>query len=165
MTVHRVAYGNTSIEYELSFSERRTLAIHVHPDLRVTVVAPEGSQLDEVQQKVHRRAPWILRQKRDFSRYLPHLPPRQYVSGETHRYLGRQYRLKVLESPTSWEGVRLLRGRLVVQVVDRTDTSRVQQLLDGWYRKQARRMFHERLEALYPRFERYGVERPQLSLR
>ncbi|SRR5690606_38664334 len=165
MTMHSVRYGNTTIEYELIYSNRKTLAIHVHPDLRVTVVAPEGSDLSRVQEKVHKRAPWILRQKREFSRYLPHLPPREYVSGETHRYLGRQYRLKVVPSQTSYEGVKMQRGRIFVTLPDPTDTGQVKQLLDAWYRKHAERVFRERLDELFPRFARFGLERPQLSLR
>ena len=106
-----VQYGGSTIEYTVSYAPRRTLAISVHPDLHVTVTAPEGSDRDAIQQKVCKRAPWILRQQRDFARYSPDYPPRQYISGETHRYLGRQYRLKVIESKL--EMVKLSRGEIV----------------------------------------------------
>lgn len=165
MTVHQVSYGRATIEYELSYSDRKTLAISVHPDLRVTVVAPEGSPLPQIEEKVHKRADWILRQKRDFARYLPHVPPREYVSGETHRYLGRQYRLKVMQSETSYEGVKIQRGRIFVHLPDPADTERVKTLLDRWYRKHAERVFNERVNALIPKFERFGIRRPTLSLR
>ena len=48
--------------------------------------------------KVLKRAAWILRQQRQFEDYAPPTPlPRRYVSGESYRYLGRQYQLKVVE--------------------------------------------------------------------
>lgn len=163
---YRVEFGTTTIEYEVAYSDRTTLAIHVHPDLRVTVTAPHDSDLAVVAQKVRKRAPWILRQKRDFQRYLPHLPPREYVSGETHRYLGRQYRLKVLPSETTYEGIKMQRGRLFVTVADPTDTGRVRQLVEGWYRRRARIVFSERLEAWLPRARRLGITaEPAISLR
>ena len=112
---YSVQYGNTLISYEVSFAARKTLAIEVHPDLRVTVRAPEGSELETIQQKVKKRVPWILRQQRQFESYLPKLPPRQYVSGETHRYLGRQYRLKVSNSEA--ERVKLSRGYFFIRVM------------------------------------------------
>ncbi|MBN1122217.1 MAG: M48 family metallopeptidase [Anaerolineae bacterium] len=162
---YEVEFGNRTIRYELQFSERKTLGIDVHPDLRVTVTAPIGSDSDLVAEKVRKRAPWILRQQRDFSRYLPHLPLRQYVSGETHRYLGKQYRLKVMQSQTSYEVVKLLRGRLQVYAADPSDREHVGALLDGWYRKRAKVVFREGLDQWFPRFERRGIDYPELVLR
>ncbi|MBN1934243.1 MAG: M48 family metallopeptidase [Anaerolineae bacterium] len=158
-----IQYGTITIRYHVNYARRETLAINVHPDLRVTITAPEGSAMDQVEARVRKRAPWILRQQRDFERYLPHLPPRQYISGETHRYLGRQYRLKVVEGNT--EQVRLERGWFFVHVQDKDDTGHVKALLDGWYRRQARRVFVERLDACYPRAERLGAPHPEIAIR
>ncbi len=162
MTTHRVEYGNTIIEYHLTYAARKTLAINVHPDLQVTVVAPINSEIETIQAKVHQRARWILRQQRDFALYLPHIPPRQYISGETHRYLGKQFRLKVIEDATA-EWVKLERGYIIVRTTDKTNTEHIKLLLDGWYRQQARRVFHERLHELLPRFARYDL--PEFELR
>jgi predicted metal-dependent hydrolase len=162
-TAHSVQYGTAAIDYTLTYRARKTLAISVHPDLRVEVTAPQGTELAEVEARVLKRAAWILRQQRDYRRYLPHLPPRQYVSGETHRYLGRQYRLKVIEGEE--DGVKLTRGRLLVQVQDRADRERVKALLDAWYRRQARRVFRERLDACYPRAQRLGAPYPAIDVR
>ena len=165
-TRHTLQYGTTTIDYELRFTAtRKTLAVHVHPDTRVSVEAPEGSDPALIEQKVRKRAPWILRQQRDFARYAVDLPPREYVSGETHHYLGRQYRLKVVQSATSREIVKMSRGRIFVYVRDTTDRQQVKVLLEAWYRKQARRVFQARLDAVYPRLERYGIERPEVVIR
>ncbi len=160
---HSVQYGSVTIPYELRYAQRKTLAITVHPDLRVAVCAPEGSALDDIEAKVCKRAAWILRQRRELERYLPHLPPRQYVSGETHRYLGRQYRLKLVEDTK--EGIKLGRGYLFVDARDKTDTGRIKGLLDSWYRAQAEHVFGERLEACYPKVEHLGVAYPELAIR
>ena len=160
-----VAYGNTTIEYQLTFSDRKTLGISVHPDLSVTVTAPVGSDLNAVAEKVKKRAPWILRQQRDFERYLPGLPPRRYVSGETHWYLGKRYRLKLEQSETDYEVVKMQRGRIVVVVRDSSNRDQIGRLLDAWYRKQAVRVFHARLDECYRRVEPFGVPYPDIALR
>jgi predicted metal-dependent hydrolase len=162
-STHFIQYGDTTIEYHLSFAARKTLAIEVHPDLRVTVCAPEGSELETIRQKVKKRAPWILRQQRQFESYLPKLPPRQYVSGETHRYLGRQYRLKVSESET--EAVKLSRGYFFITLRDKSDTERVKTLLLDWYRQQAGRVFGERLDACLTKLRFLQLDRPELEIR
>ncbi len=161
----RVQYGDETIEYTLTYSARKTLGISVDPDLRVTVTAPAGSDLAAVEAKVRQRAPWILRQQRELELYLPHTPPRRYVSGETHRYLGRQYRLKVEESGHEPERVKLARGALHVWVATPADTQRVRQLVEAWYEKQAQRVFYERLLAMLPRFKLFQLGEPQLTIR
>lgn len=82
-----VEFGKTKIEYTLRYSARKTLAIDVHPDLSVVVTAPTGSPDDAVVQRVKKRAAWIIQQQRFFLTYLPKLPPRRYVGGESHWYL------------------------------------------------------------------------------
>ena len=140
------------------------MAISVQPDLRISVVAPETAVPSTIAAKVRQRAPWILRQQRELELYLPQTPPRRYVSGETHRYLGRQYRLKVREGePTS---VKLTRGFLTAVTPDKTDTAQVQALVESWYRTQAKRVLPERLSAMLPRFARVGIPaEPQLAIR
>ena len=71
--------------------------------------------------------------------------PRRYVSGESYRYLGRQYCLKVVEN--SIERVQLSRGFLTVSVADTNDKQRIAELLDNWFYAQAKRIFEERLAA------------------
>lgn len=126
-----IRFGGGLIAFRLRQSNRRTLAITVQPDLGVVVTAPYKAALDTVLAKVRKRAVWIKRQQGYFSEFLPRTPPRQYVSGETHRYLGRQYRLKVVEAETA--EVKL-RGRFIwVQTPRKADTARVRELVEGWY--------------------------------
>jgi hypothetical protein len=158
-----VQYGTTTIQYDLHFAPRKTLGIDVHPDLSITVVAPQGSDLTDVAARVKKRGAWILRQQREFELYLPLVPPRQYVSGETHRYLGKQYRLKVVADAV--ERVKLTRGRLFVYTPDPQQREQVQALLTEWYRGHAQHVFTERLAACFPRVAKYGLAYPELEIR
>lgn len=79
----------------LQRSRRKTLAISVLPDGTLELTAPEGASLDPILTRVQRRLSWIERQRRHFNALNALRPQSRYVSGATHRYLGRQYRLKV----------------------------------------------------------------------
>jgi predicted metal-dependent hydrolase len=93
----RVEYGTHAIEFSVERRERRTLEIAVEPDASVVVTAPIGAEADKIDAKVRKRAAWILRQQRYFEAFLPRTPERCFVAGETHLYLGRQYRLRVIQ--------------------------------------------------------------------
>ena len=158
-----VQFGRKRIEYRLQYSARRTLAIDVHPDLSVVVTAPKGSDDSAVEQRVKKRAAWIVQQQRFFENYLPTLPPRRYVSGESHQYLGRQYRLRVSEGDS--EGVKMGRGQINVVVKDIGKKERVKTLVTRWFRDRAEFVFGELFDDWTPRAERFGIRAKSFQLK
>jgi len=141
---HVLRYGGEQIPFRIEYRQRKKLAITVHPDMRLQVVAPQGSDTDQVLQRVEKRAAWIHRQWRFFKQFQPSLPKRRYVSGETHVYLGRQYRLKVHGGLP--EQVKLVGKFLHVWSRNREDHGRIKTLVDGWYREHAEKILDHRLK-------------------
>lgn len=157
-----LVYGSEIIPYEVRLlASRRTLSIEVHPDSRVVVRAPLGCSELVISERVQRRARWISRQLAEFQRYHPRTPARQYVSGETHLYLGRQYRLKLIAGKEA--GVKLTRGQFLVSLPEGAEPARVKALLKRWYLDRARAVFAEVLEISLPRFG--AIQRPRLAVR
>ncbi len=157
-----LAYGGDTIPYEIRFlPSRRTLGIEVHPDCRVVVRAPLGCSEALIAERVQKRAGWISRQLVEFEHYRPRTPARQYLSGESHLYLGRQYRLKVLASDTS--GVKLARDQLLVSLPGELAQERVRVLLHRWYLDRAKDIFAEVLHDQLPHFK--NADHPRLMVR
>lgn len=164
MINQQIQYGTTTIEYQLTFAQRKTLGISVHPDCSVRVVAPVGSTQEAIEAKLKQRSAWIVKQQQQFERYLPLLPPRQYVSGETHLYLGKQYRLKVEEAPTP--AVKLTRGRFYIYTANGKDRATISDQLEGWYRTKAHTLFAEQLAACLQKVAIVGITAtPELRIR
>ncbi|MBV6391226.1 MAG: hypothetical protein KPEEDBHJ_00434 [Anaerolineales bacterium] len=162
MFTHQIQFGSQTIQFELQLSERTTLSINVRPDLSVLVKAPKNTRLEDIEKKVYRRAKWILNQQRRFEIFLPDVPPRKYISGESHRYLGRQYRLKVIKSDT--EQIKL--SRLFLDVyTSNTKSDHIREVVEAWYRVQANNVFQERISSVYPKFSRENIPYPKLSIR
>lgn len=160
--VGHFTYGRDVIHYEVCFLEsRRTLTIEVHPDSSVLVRAPVGCPESLIAERMEKRAGWISRQLADFDRYRPRTPPRQYLGGESHLYLGRQYRLKVMQADSC--GIKLTRGQLVVSLPEAPNPERVKSMLHRWYLDRARMVFGELLDTSLTHFE--GVKRPHLVVR
>ena len=169
-----IRYGNQTLQFEVRFTERKTLEISVLPDQSVQVKAPRGKSLVEVTQRVKRRAGWIVKQQAYFAQYSQAAPAKAYVSGETFRYLGRQYRLKVIdlsETAASPEGAQTqetvkLSGRYFqVYTRQKDNPDHTRQLLEKWYRAHATAKFTERLEQCARVMQKYGIERPPLEIR
>lgn len=159
-----VQYGNTHLRYDLVRTDRRTLGFVVHPDTRVELRAPLQADAAEVDRRVLRKAAWIVRQQRQFRNFLPVQPPKEYVSGETHRYLGKQYRLQV--HATQGKGmVKLIGGRLHVHARHPRDPEQVAGLLAAWYRAKARIRFAQAVDKAALALRKHGVERPPVQLR
>jgi hypothetical protein len=158
-----IAYGGKEIAFYVQISDRKTMEIAVHPDSRVIVKAPKGISDDEIRGRVYRRARWITRQINYFQQFCPRTPGRQYVSGETHLYLGRQYRLKV--SAADDAGIKLARGFIYINYFGKPSLKKVQLLLDGWYLERARIKYTESVDRCYPGFQRMGYAQPIIHIR
>jgi predicted metal-dependent hydrolase len=154
-----------TIPYVIHFRRRKDLAIHVHPDRRVTVDAPEGTTTDEVAIRVNKRSDWIAKQRRYFEKFQPLPPGLKYVSGETHRYLGRQYRLKVVTIDRPPERVKLVGRFLWVHVRPGGHNRCVQELLEGWYRERARDVFARRLRVCLDSSKSLEASAPIIQVR
>lgn len=137
-------YDGCEIPFRIHQSDRSKLTINVFPDMRVEVLAPLSKSLDAILARVDQRAQWIVKQWRYFEQYLPIQPERRFVSGETHVYLGRQYRLKVIKSTVS--DVKLIGRHFLVQHYCLNDLSGISDLLRDWYVRHASALFTARVD-------------------
>lgn len=157
--LHCLKYGTQEIHYEITFRSRKTMEIAVEPNAKVLITAPEDASLEAIEARLRKRAAWVVRQQRYFSQFFPRTPDRKFVAGETHLYLGRQYRLKVI--PHVQEGVKLFRGYFVVQTHRPSKPEAARELLEAWYRDRAHAKFLERIEHCLGRFPDPEVFRPK----
>lgn len=155
---YSVDYGRYVIDFTVCRRDRKTLEIAVEPDTRVVVAAPIDAPLEAIQEKVRKRGAWVRRQQRYFAQFMPRTPERFFVPGETHLYLGRQYRLKVV--PHIQADVKLTRGFILVQShkPKRPDVTR--ELVEDWYKDRAHLKFRDRLEINLNRFPDPAAYRP-----
>ncbi|WP_217355965.1 M48 family metallopeptidase [Ruegeria atlantica] len=123
------------------------ISIHVHPNGSIQVDAPADARDSEIKAAVLKRARWIVDHVEDANNRLKHILPREYVSGESHYYLGRRYLLKVLPVSGNKQSVKLLRGKLQVESAS-PNADRIRLLLDEWYRSRAADVLYSRLEAV-----------------
>lgn len=160
ITKDHIQYGATIIDYDIEFAQRKTLSICVNPDSSVCLRAPIDATLEQIQQKVHKRASWILKQKRFFESFGTSTTKRQYISGESHLYLGRQYMLRVKESNVN--AVHYQNNIIEIECRHKKDAGI---LLQTWYRQRANVKFQEYAQPIIEQFSIYGVKPQSLSIK
>jgi len=161
--MHSLVYGRKTIKYRLLYRERKTMEIAVHPDSTVMVKAPINSSIPLIENKLRKKSRWILRQMNYFKQFDPRTPSRCYVNGETHLYLGKQYRLKMIQGTEN--SVKLFRGCFYVTTVDAPTPETARNMLDKWYLEKARLHFRESMDRCWKKFRELDVEKPDVSIR
>jgi len=158
-----IIYGKEKISFNVLYADRKTLEIAVHPNARVVVKAPHGTLIEDILNRVTKRARWIKKQITYFRKFEPCTPARRYVGGETHMYLGRQYRLKIRKGRNT--EVKLKGAYFHVMTPKPNCIQKIKDLLEDWYKEHAYLVFARRLEICYETAKKLHVPFPEIQLR
>ncbi|MGC9456712.1 MAG: M48 family metallopeptidase [Halothiobacillaceae bacterium] len=150
MTTERSHIEVSGIPVEIRRKAIKNLHVGVYPpDGKVRVAAPSHLDDDAVRLAIVSRLGWIRRQQQGFVRQARQ-SAREMVTGESHYFAGRRYRLSVVEQPGN-PRVRVVNNTtLELQVRPGADRAARQQTLDGWYRRQLKARIPELLAAWEP---------------
>lgn len=165
MEQHQIEYSDHVIDFVVKRKNVKNVNLNIKPDLSIEVSANDHVPIDFIYNFVRSKGSWILKHIEEFKRVAPfERSEREYVSGESYKYLGRQYRLRVRETDEE-ELVKYFRGFIYLYVKDPENKRRKEQLLRNWYREKAKKIFHESLEKMYPLVGKYGIEKPAIEMR
>lgn len=145
-------------------SARRTIAIYVNRDGSVLVRAPMRTPFAEICHFLRERWEWLQHHR---SRFLREPPPRtqRFEDGEPILHLGEELILRVAEAPRARA---LRRGQeLLLGVPPRApeDKSAVVAAVEAWQRREALRLFPERLAHCHGAMHDLQLPTPQLRVR
>jgi len=127
-------------------SRRKKLTITVERDRSVVVLAPVGTSAEKIEEVVRAKRQWIYEKTRHAQKYEePHPPGKELVSGESALYLGRNYRIEVVDN-----GISKVQFDHKFRV-PRKRASKRKQVLREWYVTKAK-------EKILPRVERHARE-------
>lgn len=157
------AWSGRAIPFLVFRSERKTMSITVNPEGQVVVRAPLHADLEQVTERVSKRGGWISYHQSRTERWRPRTPPRTYELGETHLYLGRQYRLSAEVGLV--QSVRASGDRITLTMHRPGRFEERKALLNYWYLSQARVIFGQRLDAAFKPFKTLGHAKPRLIVR
>ena len=144
----RMRIGGLSVQVHRKAIKNLHLAV-LPPDGKVRVSVPAHITTEAVRLAVIDKLGWIKRQQKAFQQQARQAE-RRFVSGETHYFLGRAYRLKVQESSRTRVSIGA-GNRLVLSIRSAADESARERAMEGWYREQLKIRIPELLDKWQPK--------------
>lgn len=125
-----------SLEIEVRFKAIKNLHLSVHPPFgKVTISSPEKYDLEKIKIYAATKLGWI---KKEQAKLIAQNREgaKQFITRESHQFLGNRYLLKVIDSPKT--GVKLQHHTLELLVSPNKTMEEKRKVLYTWYRKELR---------------------------
>lgn len=139
---------------------RKSASISLDGDI-VKVTVPKSLSDNRIKELINKRTSWIKTKLKDQALRQPP-KTKEYISGETLAYLGKNYRLKVIEGDA--QSIKMVSGYIVATVhsTEKNRQDSVKHLLEGWYIEKA----DKRLKAKTKRLSKVvGVSPKSVSMK
>lgn len=142
-----VKTGNNITAQVIRSKRQKTAEVRVENGI-VSIVVPVDLSQDRIEKILVNKSKWIRHKIVLHNRSMP-VQPKEYVSGESVTYLGKNYRLKVVEAPEG--SVKLINGRMQVALPQGMKAPHaVKAALVEWYKEHAQANFRTRVERYAP---------------
>jgi predicted metal-dependent hydrolase len=141
---HTITVNGMPVEVVRKDIKNLHLAVYP-PHGRVRVAVPMHVTDDNVRLAVISKLPWIKRHQNAFLGQ-PRQSEREYVSGESHYYRGKRYRLNVVEQPgRQWVEIRS-RTAIDLHIQKGGGVEARQRVMTEWYRQNLKESMPELIE-------------------
>lgn len=137
-----VKVGATELNVALYRSGRKSLALIVHPDLRIECRFPLVCSMNTVEQFINSKIHWLQKTLRKIAA-RPQQTNRTFQEASLQPFLGVEYGLKLTTSARV--NVQLSDLELTLSCRKPDSPVTVSRILRNWYREQAKWVFKERL--------------------
>lgn len=142
--MEKIAIANIEIDIVRKNIKNMHLAVYP-PTGRIRLSAPERTDTEVVRLFAISKLSWIKKHVKNFSEQ-PRESKRQFVSGESHYFMGQRFLLKVIEhdgySKVEFSGTK----NLILWVRKGSSTEDKGSVMKEWYRKELKKIVPELIE-------------------
>jgi len=130
------------IDYELVKSDRKSITIIVDRDSKVIVNAPNHLNEEEIEKYIYKKRLWIWEKLAIKKSANEDIFEKKFISGESFSYLGRNYRLQIIEGNND---LKLKSGWFIL---GKRKQSKAKEIFKDWYSVHLKNKIEERLELI-----------------
>lgn len=162
--IKKIVLNGREVYYDLQRKRVKNINLRIKADMTIFVSAGVSVSSKVIEEFLISKADYILRALDHYAELAKYAPkPKVYVDGESFSVLGHDLRLKVKQGTKN--AVESDGSYITLTVKDTLDTELKKRTMDRWIKKQCQKILQSVCEAVYPKFQKYGVSFPQLRFR
>jgi len=158
--IQTIDLGKITADVELKDIKNIHLSVYP-PTGRVRIAAPSRMDLETIRIFAISKLSWIKKQQAKLQNQEREAP-REFISSESHYYLGKRYLMKVIETDEK-PSVSIKYNKIVLQVKPNTDKQHKQILLQEWYRDQLKTLVPKYIskweDKMQVKVEEFGIKK------
>jgi hypothetical protein len=149
--MEKISIGHRKLEYSIKRGKRKkTVEIHVTSPSLVVVLSPFSLEKEKIREIIQKKAHWIFEKQEHLKKAELLFPKKEFTSGEQVLFLGRRYRLKVLNETDGGEAKLQMLGRRIFVIIGAHLTPKekkemVESILKQWYFSEAEKIIKKRV--------------------
>lgn len=162
--IHELELSDRRIKYDLQRKKVKNINLRIKPSGDIFVSANKSVSVKKINDFVLSKESFITKALDKYAEAKKYAPkPKEYIDGETFLICGHERRLKVNESNKNH--VESDEAYIYLFVKDTEDTILKKKTMDKWLKAYCKETVSLTCEAIYPKFQKYGVAFPELKFR
>ncbi len=129
------AYGESKVEFEIEYRDRKSLRISIEPPGHVFIIAPINMREEDIQKVLDKKSGWISRKLKEIKESGVLKSGKDYVDGEVFMYMGRENKLSIEMDNSLKKPIAEFNGREFQIRTNTRESSKLKKAMEDWYRK------------------------------
>ena len=162
--IKTIVLKGRTITYNLERKTVKNINLRIKADQSIYMSANYAVPDDVIENFLQSKSDYILNALAHYANMAKYAPqPKNYVDGESFRILGHDLRLKVIQGTRN--AVESDESYIFLTVKDTSNFELKKKTMDKWLKNYCNEILLAVCESIYPKFQKYGVDFPELRLR
>src|SRR4030042_6011968 len=148
---HKTRLDGQTVSYTLKRSARaRCARLEIRQATGLTIVIPKSYNITHISELLRKKKRWILNNLARYSRARAPATAKELKNGDFIPYLGRELKLITQQNEGNAISAKLERNKLIISLGNKN--SKLELILEQWYRMQADQLIKEKAAKLSTEF-------------
>lgn len=146
-------YKEENIDVKVVYRKRKNISIRIIPKNIIEIISPKSISISFLKKVLEEKSSWIMKTLDKFENVDESFKNRKYVSGEIFYYLGKEYKLKIIEDKNitnkahSYCYINIEKENLIIYT-NNNEAEYIRNELKKWYKIESEKIVIRRLEIL-----------------